>query len=75
MKPKPHAHDEALAAALGFAVRKRLAGTAGDLTTDTLVAWVRAGGCPDSEWRGNRTRTALGKWMPLSLAGCSGMGN
>lgn len=47
-----HVIDEVLSTALRFAVRKRLAGTAGDVTTETLVAWVRAGGCPDSEWRG-----------------------
>ena len=45
------ASDEALLAALGFALGKRLAGTDGELTVDTLVAWVRAGGCPDSQWR------------------------
>lgn len=52
MNAEAHATDGALAAALGFAVRKRLAGTDGDLTVDTLVAWVRAGSCPDPEWRG-----------------------
>ena len=52
MKPKPHAHDEALAAALGFAVRKRLAGTAGDLTTDTLaLLQCRHGGVGRDPWR------------------------
>ena len=47
-----HVSHEPLLAALGFAVRKRLAGTDGDLTVDKLVAWVRAGRCPDAQWRG-----------------------
>ena len=44
--------DRILADALGFAVAKRLAGTDGDLSVATLVAWVKAGQCPDKEWRG-----------------------
>lgn len=37
---------------LRFALGKRLAGTNGDLPVETLVEWVKAGRCPDPQWRG-----------------------